>query len=301
MNPIDFFYNAYCKIEDKNSFLAKIKYHTAQRFFITLLLKIYFRLTCTNPDYSLKYCDKKTGRVIVSFTSFPARIHTLWIVVETILRQTMKPDKLMLWLSKKEFPTLESLPKKLLIQQKRGLEIILVDENIRSHKKYYYVMKKYPEDYIITIDDDFIYHSTLIQKLIKAKQKNPGCICSFARELQTYRDEVLKPNNKWDKTYREYPIDGELLHDNSGRKYFFLTGIGTIYPPHSLYEDIFNTELALKLCPLADDIWLNTMTRLKGTKMIFVPGVAAVDGIIRYTNNYTLSSVNVGMLVLNDF
>ena len=153
-------------------------------------------------------------------------------------------------------------------------------------------MKKYPEDYVITIDDDLIYRSSLIQKLVDAESKYPGSICSFAREIPTYKDGVLKPNSKWDKTYREYPIDGELLHDNSGRKYFFLTGIGTIYPPHSLYEDIFNIELALKLCPLADDIWLNTMAKLKGTKVTFVPGFGKWFYIL-YFKNVMLCAENI--------
>ena len=297
MSPIDFFYNAYCKIEDKNSFLEKIKYYAAQRFFITLLLKIYFRLTCNNPDYSLRQCDKKSGRVIVSFTSFPARIHTLWIVVETILRQTSKPDKLILWISKKEFPTLDSLPKKLLNQRKRGLEIMLVDENIRSHKKYYYVMKEYPEDYIITIDDDLIYNGTLIQKLVEAERKNPGCVCSFARELPTYKNGELDSYYRWPKTYKD-PIGKDLFTAGPGEKYFFLTGIGTIYPPHSLYEDITNIKLALKICPLADDIWLNTMARLKKTKTVYVPGYEKWVYICN-SNKVGLYTVN-NWLSLND-
>jgi hypothetical protein len=236
-------------------------------------------------------CDKKTGRIIVSFTTFPARIQKVWIVVETILRQTLKPDKMILWLSKEEFPTLDSLPKKLLDQRKRGLEIVLVDENIRSHKKYYYVMKKYPEDYIISIDDDILYHSTQIQKLVDTERKNPRSICSFARVLPTYKDGVLNPYIDWDFSYKECTTKEKPISDNSRRKYYFLTGIGSIYPPHSLYEDILNIELALKLCPLEDDLWLNTMARLKGTKIVFVPGYGNYKQMY-YPDNTRLWHVN---------
>jgi hypothetical protein len=238
----------------------------------------------------LEKCNKKSGRIIVSFTSFPRRINKVWIVVETVLRQTLKPDKLILWLSKEQFPSLDLLPKRLLNQRKRGLEIILVDGNIRPYKKYY-AIKEYPEDYIITIDDDLIYRSFLIQKLVDAERQYPESICSFARELPTYKDGVLRPYNKWDRTYREWPTNGEFLNDDSGRRYFFLTGLGTIYPPHSLYEDVLNFELALKLCPLADDIWLNTMARLKRTKLTFVPGFGKWFSI-HYSNNSELYSIN---------
>ena len=297
MSVIDFFCNVYFKIENKNFFLTIVKYYAMKRFFIRVLWWGYILLTRNNSDYCLEKCDKKTGRIIVSFTSFPGRIHKAWIVVESILRQTLKPDKLILWLSKEQFSTLDSLPKKLLNQRKRGLEIVLVDGNIRSYKKYY-AIKEYPEDYIITIDDDLIYHSMLIQKLVDAERKYPRSICSFSRRIPTYRDGVLEPFNKWDTTYREYPINGEILNDDSGKHFFFLTGIGTLYPPHSLYKDFFNMELALKLCPLADDIWLNTMARLKGTKLTFVPGFGKWYSIY-YFNKITLDSVN-SRLGLND-
>ncbi len=303
MSIISHLYNVYYKIEAKSSFLRKIKYFEAQRFvvrrLVNILLPFYYRFTCNNPDYSLGKCDKKSGRIIVSFTSFPKRINKVWFVVERILRQTLKPDKLILWLSKEQFPTLDFLPKKLLNQQKRGLEIVLVEGNIRSHKKYYYAIKEYPEDYIITIDDDIIYKTNLIQNLVEAEKKNPGCICSGARELPTYKNGILQPYNKWFiNCYKEWSKKNEFLDANPGKKYFFLTGIGTIYPPHSLYEDICNIELALKLCPLADDVWLNTMARLKGTNVIFVPGFDRYREV-DFSNNVKLWSVN-GWLGLND-
>ena len=77
-------------------------------------------------------------RIIVSLTSFPARIGVVWMVVESLMHQTLKPHKIILWLSKEQFSTIESLPKKLLAQRERGLEIRLVDGDIRSHKKYIY-------------------------------------------------------------------------------------------------------------------------------------------------------------------
>lgn len=288
MSPIDFFYNVYFKIENKSSLLTIIRYYSIQRFFVRFLLRTYLRLTCNNPDYSLGKCNKKTGKIIVSFTSFPTRVNKVWIVVETILRQTLKPDKLILWLSKEQFPSLDLLPKRLLNQRKRGLEIVLVDGNIRSYKKYY-AIKEYPEDYIITIDDDLIYRSFLIQKLVDTEHQYPGNICSFGGHIQSYKAGILNSYIKW-------PPRSKFLDNNPKGKYFFLTGIGTIYPPHSLYEDIFNMELALKLCPLADDVWLNTMARLKRTKLTFVPGFGKWFSI-HYFNNSELYSINHALAV----
>ena len=42
--------------------------------------------------------------VIVSLTTFPARISTVWITIETIFRQEVMPDRIVLWLAKEQFP-----------------------------------------------------------------------------------------------------------------------------------------------------------------------------------------------------
>ena len=41
-------------------------------------------------------------------------------------------------------------------QQKRGLTIRFC-EDLKAHKKYYYAFKEYPDDIVITVDDDVIY------------------------------------------------------------------------------------------------------------------------------------------------
>ena len=78
---------------------------------------------------------KREQKIIVSLTSFPKRIDTLWITIETLLRQSMKPDEIILWLAEEQFNGIDSLPKALLEQQKRGLTIRFCDD-LRSHKKY---------------------------------------------------------------------------------------------------------------------------------------------------------------------
>ena len=50
---------------------------------------------------------------------------------------------------------LKDIPDNLLgYYNKKQLEIIFVEEDLRSHKKYYYAFKEYQNDIIITIDDD---------------------------------------------------------------------------------------------------------------------------------------------------
>ena len=58
-------------------------------------------------------CNKRSQKVIVSLTSYPKRINTVWITIETLLRQSFKPDKIILWLATDQFDGIESLPTEL--------------------------------------------------------------------------------------------------------------------------------------------------------------------------------------------
>src|ERR1019366_6133497 len=113
----------YASIINRNKFLEKIRYYAALRFHFRLItnivIPVYFFLTRDNKRYCLENDSGKKERIIVSMTSFPTRIDKVWLVIETILRQTIKPDKIILWLSKDQFSSLDSLPQKLLKQTNR--------------------------------------------------------------------------------------------------------------------------------------------------------------------------------------
>ena len=62
----------------------------------------------------------------------------------------------------------QNIPDDIRTLEKQGkVEVIVVEENLRPHLKYYYAMQKYPDDIIITIDDDNIYEKDCIAKLMR--------------------------------------------------------------------------------------------------------------------------------------
>ncbi|MEO6851924.1 MAG: hypothetical protein ABI166_14880, partial [Mucilaginibacter sp.] len=93
------------------------------------------------------------------------------------MHQTVLPDKIILWLSSDQFSGVLSLPKKLLKLQKRGLEVRFCQGDLRSHKKYFYALQEFPEDFIVTIDDDIIYPTDMLEQLINLSNIYPSCIC----------------------------------------------------------------------------------------------------------------------------
>lgn len=218
-------------------------------------------------------------KIIVSLTSFPKRINKVWMVIETMFNQTHKPDKIVLTLSELQFPD-KKLPQKLLEQTQRGLEIIWTKDDIRSHKKYYYTMQKYPNSIVITADDDILYEKSLIEKLIEFHQKYPKYILCNSGALKIGENYL-----NWKRLFFQPTQPAfEVMQ---------LGGTGTLYPPHSLYKDVFRKDIFLEICPLADDIWLNAMTVLNDTK-ILKTDYKYWQMPILYKDNVTLHSINNG-------
>jgi hypothetical protein len=294
---IDYFDRVYSKIKNTNKYLSRLKYYAFLRLIIRVTVNIwapiYFQLTRKNKKFSISKnleSEKCIPQLIVSLTSFPERINRLWLVIETIFRQTQKPDKIILWLSRDQFSSLKDLPLKLLSQVERGLEIKFVDGDIKSHKKYYYTLESYPESTMITIDDDMFYRSEMIADLVKYSNRYPfAIIAQYVLKMKCI-DGCLAPYNNWETVTKE---------GSSSKFYFFGSGGGTLFPVNALHKSVLNNKLFMDLTPFADDIWLNTMARLKNTKIINTEYYSHILPILNY-NNMTLSSKNNGNLNFND-
>lgn len=203
---------------------------------------------------------REGGKIIVTLTSFPKRIKNVWLVIESMQRQTVRPDKILLWLSKEQFNRIEDLPNSIISRISNVFEVRLVEGDLRSHKKYCYAFKEFPNDYVITIDDDIFYPPYMIEELLSGRENNPKTVVGrYCLVMKYNEDKSLKPYNEWDEDY-------EVKQPNS----FFGSGGGTLFVPSELYIDTTNSELACRLTPLADDVWLNAMVRLAGRKVIII-------------------------------
>lgn len=221
--------------------------------------------------------------LIVSLTSFPERIDNVWQVVECMLRQSVKPEKIILWLSEQQFPNVESLPQSLKERISDVFEIRFVRGDIRSHKKYYYTAKEYGDKLVFLIDDDIYYPTDIIERSLEFYRKNKNVVvCNYGRRIIYNPEGRHLPYSQWD--------DGIRL--TSGDDLFLGTGGGTLLCFNDLYKDVTNIDLALSLTPTADDIWINTMIRLAGLKVI-----TASNGFflpMESETQHSLMSVNLG-------
>ena len=190
--------------------------------------------------------------VTVSLTSFPVRIGIVGEVIKSILEQTVKPDRVVLWLAEDQFPAKEAdLPASLTELTDRGLEIMWCDD-IRPHKKYFYTMQKYPDSIVITVDDDVCYSADTLETLLESYCRYPFAVSALRAHRITFdENNCLKPYNQWERgiTTAHYPSHALIA-----------TGVcGVLYPPRCFGSEAFNKEFIKENCINADDLWLKIM------------------------------------------
>ena len=277
-------------------FYAKLRKRRGVPLWLFTPIRKIVRLAANRilPIYLSKYTSgiyMPGNNIIVSLTSFPSRIDNVWQVIVCMLNQTLPPKGIVLWLSKEQFPTKESIPQSLKNLEGKVFRIRLVDGDIRSHKKYYYAFQEFKDELLFLIDDDIYYPTDLLEKAWNAHLQYPNSIiCNYGYHM-TYNDEGLLEKYKNWKVCYNHSDDTDL---------FFGSGGGTLIHSSSLYKDTTNLELALKLTPNADDVWLNAMVRLSGMRIhmlrhgSFLPIVLKDDvRLTKINNGYSQNDVQI--------
>ena len=201
-------------------------------------------------------------KVIVSLTSFPERMKLIHKGLYSLMNQEYKPNKIILWLSKEQFPGGEKsdIPKEILELKEYGLEIQWLDGDIRSYKKLIPTLKVYSDDIIVTADDDLYYPRDWLKRLIEEYIKDPHNIhCHLVTRLKVENNRIysIKRNKKM--------IDSCEFCNK------LLGGSGTLYPPGCLDATVLDENAFLSLAPTSDDIWFWAMAIKKGTKIHWIP------------------------------
>ena len=226
--------------------------------------------------------------LIVSLASFPERIGEVSQTVTTLLRQDLKPDKVILWLDPAEFPGgKSSLPAALLDLEAYGLEIAWGGA-LRSYNKLVPALEKYPEAVLVTADDDLLYPRDWLRRLYEAHLREPEAIVAHRAHLIKFENGMVYPYARWEKGFVSSEPRADLLPT---------TGGGVLYPPHSLYKDVTDAAKFKQIAPFADDLWFWGMAMLNGRKVVSLgPGVLCLINPEREfgkAKGFTLGQVNL--------
>ena len=196
---------------------------------------------------------------IISLTSYGNRVeNSLPYALYSLVNQTLVPKTIVVYLSQDEWND-NNLPKVLAKFKDVGVEYRFC-EDIKSFKKIIPALIDFPNNPIITFDDDFYYDRKYIE-FVRSEYDNSdkktvlgqwGCI-------PEKKDGEYIPYNKW--------RDGRQWTDGDPISFF---GCGCCYPPHIFDQEVLNKEVFMKLCPKADDIWLWAMEERLGIKRKYI-------------------------------
>lgn len=229
--------------------------------------------------------------IIVSLTSYPARINTVHLTIKSILEQSLKADKVILWLAPEQFPNKEKdLPKQLLDLCDKGLTIDWYHD-IKSYKKLIPTLKKYPEAIIVTADDDLIFDPDWLKLLYASYINAPENIhCHRITRLFIGGTKLKVLHRKLylndDERYRKELCAPSAFNKLNG-------GAGTLYPPHCFSDDVLDEKTFMSIAPTSDDIWFWLLALLVNRRVMVVS-----DN--RYELHYVPASQANALCKIND-
>ncbi|MDR0868865.1 MAG: hypothetical protein LBP75_10415 [Planctomycetota bacterium] len=212
-------------------------------------------------------------RFIVNLTSGGKRLEeTAPVAISTLLNQTVKPDKIILWLTRGTAvpPVIQQLTPK-------GLEIKFCAE-MKSYAKLIPALAEFPDDVLLTAEDRVYYPREWFMLLKTAYWCIPNKIWAHrADRLRVYENHLPLPFREWERNVAATDNSAGIFPDGDG---------GVLYPPHSLATPAELIEF-LKSRVANSDIGFWALAELRGTSrsvvgngyrdIRYIPGGDAAD------------------------
>jgi hypothetical protein len=225
-------------------------------------------------DRKYKYVPKvKTSyKTIISLTTIPDRIDKLIPTLSSIYLQSVRVDEIRLnipWVSRKGI--MYVIPKYL--QKCKYINIVRVEEDLGPSTKLLPTAKDEERNTrIIVIDDDQIYGSKMIERMMEMFERKGGKI-AVTNYGANFRE------SSWDR------INGYAF----GNRYvdtLFGCG-GYIVTPKMLPKDIYDYSIAPESAIFVDDNWISGWLKYNGIK-IYMMGLS--KGTCFFLSQSTLST-----------
>jgi hypothetical protein len=203
---------------------------------------------------------------ILCLTTHPPRFDTLGRFFESLQGMELF-DKVVLWIAHEDKFEFEKIAKTI----PSSIEVKYC-QDLGPGKKLIPALLEYPNDKIITIDDDLLYERSTFIEILKISESYPLEIIAGRTHYVTYDESgKVNPYGLWKFEYSESDEASEFLFPTTG-------GI-TLFPPKSLHPDVTNFEQYLELTRFQDDLWFWVQAKRNGTLVRRVPGHRPINSI----------------------
>ena len=215
-------------------------------------------------------------KLVVSVTSYPARTEVLAEAMKTLYEQTLVPDEVILWLAEDQFPGKDAeLPEAIRGWLAEGKLTVRWCEDLKPHKKYFWILQDNRQDITVTVDDDLRYAPDMLEMLLLSYIRHPEAVSAMRVHLM-----AVEENGKL-LPYRNWVMETDAEPDRPGMDLFATTGAGTLYPPGIFSDRLFDRQAIRETCLMADDLWMKANELMEDIPVVlacrnrglrFVPG-----------------------------
>ena len=158
------------------------------------------------------------------------------------------------------------------------------DPKWRSANKLLPTIKKYPNDVIITMDDDLSYDKDCVKELVEMYERFSDCIIAHEINPVVCKDGKLIYIDDMDIKLKQKEYGKYLSHS-------------CLFPPHTFDDtDVFDYDKMMKLTGgTHDELWFWEQSVLKGIKVIGLDLTLTmvIDSEIKHgENEYQLTNIN---------
>lgn len=219
---------------------------------------IFYEINNIGALYGINIFSKRKNPVVVSIFSECENFKELQITLYSILNQSLKPDRIVLWLDK-DTEDLSLVPYTITQYIKNGLEIKFV-KNLASYTKTIYALKDFKDSIIVTAEDNIYYEKDWLKQLYHSYIANPEDIhVHLALNIDMSNSTIL-PFENWKTTKIE----------TSSYKNFPIGASGILYPPDCFTGEVFREDIFLKQVINSSDMWFWLMALIHNRKIRIV-------------------------------
>ena len=213
--------------------------------------------------------------VVVTMTTYAARVSTVYIAIESVARGERLPSRHILYID--DLAIMANLPASLRRLQRRGLEILQVPAGMKVHTKHFFYVSSIDRhtQSLATNEDDIIFPSDWLATMLQVQAAHPDQIITPRAHRITLAGDRVAPYLDWSRC-----TDTEPSYLNFGT-----TVSGQIYPPEFLDYVRDAGDGFSELCPNNDDLWIHHLAVQSGRRIVqtgpvpqdypFIPGTQA--------------------------
>ena len=201
---------------------------------------------------------KRETPITVSLASSRENFNRLPITIYSLLNQSLKPDRIVLWLNE-EYEDLVKLPYEISQFIKNGLDIKFV-KDFKDYTKTICALKNFPNDIIVTASDVVYYPKNWLEELYLSYISHP-------QDIQIHSASMIKSDTKVITSSKQWK---NISKPSAKYTYFPNEDNGILYPPKCFSKEVFRKDIFLKQVEFNNSLWFWTMGILNNHKFRIV-------------------------------